>query len=182
VWDADCFVARFDSTRIQLYSDSASVSFSAALTHPDRLEIRNERKPGAGYECIALPGALTDIYGKTNDTLRIKFSIYESKELGAVRVKLPPIKGSGVFELKDRSNRVVWSGTDFGAGELFIQGLVPGEYSAVITEDANANGRFDPVLIRPFQPTEVNHVYPGKISVRANWDVTLDWPSWESAR
>ena len=182
VWDTDCFVARFDSTRIQLYTDSASMPFSASLTNPDRLEIRHERKPGAGYECIALPGALTDIYGKTNDTLRIKFSIYESKDLGAVRVKLPPIKGGGVFELKDRSNRVVWSGTDFSTGELFIQGLVPGEYSAVITEDANANGRFDPVLIRPFQPTEVNHVYPGKISVRANWDVTLDWPSWESAR
>jgi hypothetical protein len=53
VWDADCFVARFDSTRIQLYTDSASMPFSASLTNPDRLEIRHERKPGAGYECIA---------------------------------------------------------------------------------------------------------------------------------
>ena len=182
VWDAECYITRFDSARIQVNADSASVPFTAALTHPDRLEIRNERKPGAGYECIALPGALTDIYGKTNDTLSMKFSVYEAKDLGAVRVKLPPMKGPGVFELKDRSNRVVWSSADFSAGELLIEGLVPGEYSAVITEDSNANGRFDPVLIRPLQPTEVNHVYPGKISVRANWDVTLDWPDWESAR
>jgi uncharacterized protein (DUF2141 family) len=176
--DADCFVARFDSTLIELYTDSVSVPFSASLTHPDRLEIRHERKQGSAYECIVMPGALTDSYGKMNDTLRMKFSVYEAKDLGAVRVKLPLLKGGGVFELKDRGGRVVWSSTDFSSGELFIQGLLPGEYSAFITEDANANGRFDPVLFSPFQPTEVNHMYPGKISVRANWDVTLDWPSW----
>ena len=182
VLEADGVIDRLDSTRIQVYADSASIPFSISQSHPDRLEIRHERKPGKTYECIAMPGALTDIYGKTNDTLRVKFSIYEAKDLGAVRVKLPPMKGAGVLTLKDRSNRVVWSSSALNTAELFIPSLIPGEYSAVITEDVNGNGRFDPIVIQPFSPSEVNHVYPGKISVRANWDVTLDWPAWDSPR
>ena len=182
VLEANVLIDHLDSTRIQVYADSASIPFTISQSHPDRLEIRHERKAGKTYECIAMPGALTDIYGKTNDSLRVKFTIYEAKDLGAVRVKLPPMKGAGVLALKDRSNRLVWSSTVLNTAELFIPALIPGEYSAVITEDVNGNGRFDPIVIQPYSPSEVNHVYPGKISVRANWDVTLDWPAWDSPR
>lgn len=177
---ADRLLAAIDTERIQMFEDSVAIHFDMDRTTPDRVKLSSIWRHGYSYACRVIPGFMTDAYGSTNDSLSFNFSVYESKELGALRMKLPACvdQSNAVLVLKDKNNIIVHSSSDVRAGVLTIQSLLPGDYSAIITEDTNANGRFDPMVIAPVQPTEVNHVYPGKISVRANWDVEIAWPDW----
>jgi hypothetical protein len=187
IWSADSIelragrlLAAIDTERIQMFEDSVAIDFEMDRTAPDRVKLWSSWRLGHAYECRVIPGFMTDAYGSTNDSLSFKFSVYEGRELGALLMKLPVCVdlSNTVLVLKDKNNNMVYSARNVRAGEFTIQGLLPGDYSAIITEDINANGLFDPMVIAPVQPTEVNHVYPGKISVRANWDVEIVWPDW----
>jgi hypothetical protein len=175
------FISAVDSTRITLLEDSVAIPHTLMKATPDRLNLTAGWRAGHRYVCSILPGLTSDFTGATNDTLLIDFSVYEGKELGALRMKLPACveKTNTVLQVLNKSGEPVFTERNAKAGELIVAGLLPGEYSAIITEDKNGNGYFDPLVIAPFQPTEINHVYPGKISIRANWDVEIAWPEWQ---
>jgi hypothetical protein len=106
--------------------------------------------------------------------------VHEAKELGSLRFKVPSaVKNSPhVFQLLDRTKQVVYEKKRVSETEWEIDQLVPGDYTAVLLEDSNGNGHFDPMIINPMQRTERNHQYQGNIQVRANWEVVIDWPAW----
>jgi hypothetical protein len=62
--------------------------------------------------------------------------------------------------------------------DFLIDPLIVGDYTAVVCEDLNQNGLFDPLTLTPFVRSELNHAYAKPIQVRANWEVIIDWPSW----
>jgi len=173
-------ITAVDTARITLLEDSVAVPYTFAKTTADRVRLNATWRSGHRYECEILPGFTTDFKGATNDTLRMNFSVLEGKELGSMRLKLPACieYTNTVLVVLNKSGEVVFTSRNAKAGTLSVLGLLPGEYSAIITEDMNGNGYFDPLVIAPFQPTEINHVYPGKISIRANWDVEIVWPEW----
>jgi hypothetical protein len=78
----------------------------------------------------------------------------------------------------DRSGRVVYTASPVNTAEFSIEKLIPGDYTAVVCEDANQNGLYDPLILAPFQQGERNHACAKPIQVRANWEVVIDWPSW----
>lgn len=178
---AQRLVSNVDSSRIQLLEDSIAIPFTIQKVHPNRITITAVWRPGRKYECNVLPGFTKGFDGAMNDTLRLHFASYEAKDLGVLRIKLPEcVERSGtIFLLKNKSGEIAYQATDVKAGVLSIAELLPGEYTAEITEDRNDNGIFDPAVISPYQPTEVNHVYAGKITVRANWDVEIVWAGWK---
>jgi hypothetical protein len=136
-----------------------------------------DKKPGAAYTIQALPGWLMDDCGETNDTINIRFSVYASKELGSLSFKFPQtiLDDSHSFLLMDKSKKPVSEMNRIQTTEWVLDGLLPGDYTAIICEDSNANGYFDPLQLQPFISSERNHVYGAAIQVRANWEVVIDW-------
>jgi len=163
------------------YADSIETNVNSEAVNTSMRELRFNRMPGSSYRLVALPGWITDDCGETNDTLELSFSVYDLKDLGSLRFMLPDtiLSEPHFFQLKDRTGRVVYSANPVSLIDYSIERLVPGDYTAVVCEDVNQNGLFDPIIISPFQQSERNHAYPKSIQVRANWEVVIDWSSWE---
>jgi uncharacterized protein (DUF2141 family) len=161
-------------------ADSTAIACTSRKINPVTYGLQFEKKAGVDYSILALPGWLTDDCGATNDTLRMRFALYESKELGSLRFKLPKsvLTSAHSFQLLDKSKKVVFTEKSVSNREWVIDNLVPGEYSALICADTNSNGYFDPLQLNPLHVSERNHVYNASIQVRANWEVVIDWPDW----
>jgi hypothetical protein len=176
-------IAILDPTQIRCYVDSVEVMCTGLLDDAAICRLLFDKAPGKNCRVLLLPGAITDDCGAVNDTLKFSFAVYESKELGSLRFKAPSVvKNSAyVFQLLDRTKQVVFENKRVSETEWVIDQLVPGDYTAVLLEDTNGNGHFDPMTIDPMQKTERNHLYQGNIQVRANWEVVIDWPVWNGS-
>jgi uncharacterized protein (DUF2141 family) len=168
---------RFDDAFLKCLADSAEIPCSSIQINAIQRQIRFEEKPGKTYSIQALPGWLTDDCGETNDTLNVNFSFYVPKELGSLRFKLSGevLTSPHTFQLLDRTKKTVYELKRIYASEWTVDHLVPGDYTAIICNDTNGNGFFDPLQINRYQPTERNHTYGPAIQVRANWEVVIDW-------
>jgi hypothetical protein len=176
-------ISGVDSTQIRCYVDSMEVMGTGLLHDAATCRLLFDKAPGSNCRVLLLPGAITDDCGAVNDTLKFSFAVYESKELGSLRFKAPSVVKNSpyVFQLLDRTKQVVFENKQVSETEWVIDQLVPGDYTAVLLEDTNGNGHFDPMTINPMQKTERNHVYQGNIQVRANWEVVIDWPAWKES-
>jgi hypothetical protein len=173
-------IALVNDDLMQCYIDSILIPARSQSITPVQREVLFDKRPGSKYKVRLLPGWITDDCGNTNDTLEFSFSTYDAKELGSLRFKLPDsvVKKNYTFHLYDKSKKLVYYAPEIASAEWVLDNLVSGEYSAVVCEDTNGNGYFDPLQITPRINTERNHYFSGNIQVRANWEVVVDWPSW----
>jgi uncharacterized protein (DUF2141 family) len=174
-------IVTVDDSFLKCYKDSLEIGGSSGPIGALQRAVHLQNKPGKTYSVIALPGWLTDDCGETNDTLRVRFSVYEAKDLGGLRFNLPKssLSGSFVFQLLDRSENVVVEQNPIRSLEFEVGQLVPGDYTARICRDSNGNGYFDPLQLNPLIKTERNYVYGAAIQAKANWEVVIDWPEFE---
>ncbi len=133
--------------------------------------------PNKKYELILLPGALKDIYGRTNDSLIIPVKVLSEKETGSLFVQ---IKNENRFPLlislvndKEQSIRdTVLTGS---TPAVFFGYLPAGVYKLKAVEDINQNGRWDTGnYLKKQKPERVNY-FKEPVTIRANWDVENTW-------
>jgi hypothetical protein len=170
-------IQHLEKSQLTCLMDTVDVPVTSLVVNPTQCEIRFDKQPGKTYRISALPGWLTDDCGEANDTLSLNLSTYNLKELGSLRFMFNSEINSNphTFQLLDKSKKTVFKLDSVRSSELLLEELIPGDYTAIIGDDHNANGYFDPVNIRSFSPSERNHVYVGNIQVRANWEVVVDW-------
>ncbi|MFM7729286.1 MAG: Ig-like domain-containing protein, partial [Flavobacteriales bacterium] len=171
-------IASIDNSRLQTICDSTILACSSAQVDASACEILFDKKPGKSYRITAFPGWIVDDCGEAGDTLRCVFSVYDNKDLGALRIMIPAemLVQPHTFTLLDQSKNPVFHINRITETSWVINDLIPGEYTAIIGADQNANGTIEPALLDPLTKTERNYVYPTNIQVRANWELVVDWP------
>jgi len=130
-----------------------------------------DTKPEQRYNLKLLPGAITDFFGGTNDTITNVYTTRATSDLG----NIPVILGNGtswpvIVQIVEENLEVVASKVVRENGEVNFQYLDPGKYYIRVIYDSNDNGRYDPgnwLLNR--QPEKVVY-YPEIIPLQANWD------------
>jgi hypothetical protein len=137
----------------------------------NRVRLDFGKEPNENYAMEVLPGALTDFFGDTNDTLKTRWRTGSPADYGNLRLNL---QGDTRFpmriELIDRNNAQVRSAYLEQYGEVAFPSLPPGEYRIRIIFDSNGNGRWDTGnFLQKVQPERVIY-YPGTIEMRANWE------------
>ena len=83
-------------------------------------------------------------------------------------------------ELLDMSEKVVGT-AHVKKGEAEFENVEPGYYFARITLDTNGNGRWDTGNFAEHRQPETVLYYPGKLRLRANWDVEQAWDIFATA-
>ena len=173
-------LVKFDKSKIRLVNkDSVAVEYTTEYDEFDqKLYIDFKREPLSKYNFIFLPGALTDFYEKTNDTLSYKLSTKEYEDYGNMVLNLQNVKRFPIIvEITNKKGDNVIA-SEYSTGETTIKFnlLVPEEFTVRIIYDDNKNKVYDTGSFINKTYSEEVFYYQKGIDVRANWDVdqTID--------
>lgn len=127
------------------------------------------------YRLFIEPGAFTDIYGLTNDTIDLSFRIQSLDHYGRIIILLEHVNQQVIIQLMDEKEQIIRYQEHNQDGTVEFPFLEPGKYKLKVIFDRNLNGRWDTGrYLDKIQPEKVLY-YSGEIEVRANWDLELNW-------
>ncbi len=164
-----------DSTKISVVnSDSIAVPFNTILQkNKNQLAIPFTTIPEQKYSITILPGAVTDLFGNSNDSLSFYITTKSLADYGNLRLVLQnnntyPI----IVQLTQKDGTVVQQKRATQNETVFeFKHLTPGNYRVRIIFDTNNNGIWDSGnFLKNIQPERVLH-YPKELDVRANWEL-----------
>ena len=171
-------IDKLNQDSILFYADSISteLSYELKLDEKDqrKLILESNWKESYVYKFQLNSGALTDIYGLTNDTLRFEYLISKKDKFGELSLNITDLNPSFsyIVELQKPDKKAIdifyVSGEE--SFEKLYEFLSPNDYALKIIEDTNGNKRWDPGSYREKR-------YPEKIftinleTLRANWTV-----------
>ncbi len=185
VFTASRPLAGIDTARIALTVDSQAVALPPLIpVDSARRRIRFDRlwSEDSTYRITFLPGALHDITGRRNDTLAFMFRLRPAADFGTLRIHLAAGTPPTPFLVQLTNGDKVVRERSGATGDLDLPFLPPGSYRARIVIDENGNGRWDTGdLFRKKQPERMIY-YGDAITIRANWDLEVDWDAAEDLR
>ncbi|MEZ4757913.1 MAG: Ig-like domain-containing protein [Flavobacteriales bacterium] len=171
-----------DSTRFFLRIDTLERSVRADIDASDpRLIHLGIALPEASQAVLTvLPKGVRDLFGGSNDTVRIALQRSGAKDLGTVRIRMAAdssVEGMRILQLLDGSEKVIREARVDGASrEVAWERIPPGSFSLRVIADLNANGRWDPGMLQEGKQPERVYTYDKPIQVRASWDLRVDVP------
>jgi hypothetical protein len=167
-------LVKFDASKMKIVNkDSTAVPFTTEYDEfQQKLFFNFNKEPLEKYKISLLPGALTDFYDATNDSLTYKIAIKNSSEYGNLKVLLENVKRYPVIvELTDKDGKIL--ATEYAEKNPQVEfiGLEPALFTLRLIYDDNKNKIWDTgSFIEKRQSEEVIY-FPKEIDVRANWDV-----------
>ncbi len=126
---------------------------------------------GQKLRLTLLPGAISDIWQHTHDTIEQYITIADLEDFGSVQLEcintqLP--EGSYHISLIDEKNNVIQDYQVFSDTTLIKSQLTPGSFSLRITEDLNSNCKWDPGNYLNKRQSEKYFELPLE-NVKGNW-------------
>lgn len=171
----------FDSEKIQIISkDSSLIESSLRFNSKYNLaEIYFPKQEDKSYAIKIFPGALTDFFGKTNDTLQFNISTQNSSDYGTLNLNLVNVERLPVIvQMVDKKYKIVAekylpviSSDETEKNEIFFDEITPDKYYLRIIYDDNQNKMWDTgSFLERLQPEQIIY-YPSILEVRANWSL-----------
>ncbi len=164
-----------DTNNIQIFrKDSSLVSFKIDIDNIENAAVVDfELEPNETYNIDLFPGAITDFFGETNDTLSLRLNTASYADLGNLTFN---INGSAVeypliLQLTDEKGGLKREIYATESKPYEFTNLKPGNYLIRVIFDENENKKWDTGnYLKKIQPEKVNY-YPQVIEVRANWEL-----------
>ncbi|MBF4508231.1 Ig-like domain-containing protein [Flavobacterium sp. JLP] len=168
-------LVKFDKSKIKLINkDSTAVDFTTEYNaFEQKLYVDFKKEPLEKYKFTFLPGALTDFYDKTNDTLTYKLSTKELEDYGNLVLNLQNVKRFPIIvEITNKKGDNVIA-TEYSEGKTKIEFnlLEPEEFTVRIIYDDNKNKIYDSGNFLTKTYSEEVFYFQKAVDVRANWDV-----------
>ncbi|MBF4493718.1 Ig-like domain-containing protein [Flavobacterium sp. MR2016-29] len=168
-------LVKFDKSKIKLINkDSTAVDFTTEYNEfEQKLYVDFKKEPLEKYKFTFLPGALTDFYDKTNDTLTYKLSTKELEDYGNLVLNLQNVKRFPIIvEITNKKGDNVIA-TEYSEGKTKIEFnlLEPEEFTVRIIYDDNKNKIYDSGNFLTKTYSEEVFYFQKAVDVRANWDV-----------
>jgi hypothetical protein len=166
-------LAAVDKTNMRIQNkDSVAVDFTTAYDdYFQKLTLDFAREPLEKYNIRFLPGAMTDMFGKTNDTLNYSLTTKNTSDYGNLRMTLQNVRTFPVIvELTNAKGEVMASAHSL-ENVVNFDNLEPARYLLRIIYDTNNNKEWDSGNFLQKRHTEEVIYYPTEIEVRSNWDV-----------
>ena len=171
-------ILSFNKDKIKITKqDSIAVDFTVAYRDFEQeLVLDFKKEEEEKYFISILPGAVTDFYGTTNDSITQKIMTKAFADYGNLRVNLKNVKRFPVIvELTDKSGKQIASQTSAEKTNLNFDLINPMIYTLRLIYDDNANKKWDTGNFLEKKQAEQIIYYPKEIDVRANWDVEQEF-------
>ncbi len=168
-------LVKFDKSKIKLVNkDSTAVDFTTEYDEfNQKLYVDFKKEPQEKYNFTFFPGALTDFYEKTNDTLSYKLSTKEAADYGNLVLNLKNVKRFPIIvEITNKKgDEVLASEYSEGNTKIEFNLLVPTQFTVRIIYDDNKNKMYDAGSFLDKRYAEEVFYYQQEVDVRSNWDV-----------
>ncbi len=127
------------------------------------------------YSLDVYPGAFTDIYGLTHDTVSVGFSTRGEEWYSRILLNLSGVEGPKILQLFDKDDRIVRVKMVSEDGLVEFPFLEPAGFTLKVVHDDNGNGKWDTgSYLEGLQPESVSF-HPGTITIRSNFDMEINW-------
>ena len=153
--------------------DSIQVNFTSELKIFENIvELSFTKSENQAYKVTVLPGALTDFYGATNDTLSKSLTTKAFSDYGNLSLTLQNVKSFPVIvQLTDEKGEVKAEKYSTSQIGLRFEFITPGKYLIRVIYDRNENRIWDTGNYLKGQNPEEIIYFPEVLDVRPNWDV-----------
>ncbi len=124
------------------------------------------------YTIKLLPGAVTDFFDSTNDTLQFNVNTRVASDYGTLSLTIKNVVQYPIIvQILDNKYRIVGEEYLSEAKNVFFDALSPNKYFLRIIYDDNQNHKWDSgSFLNRLQPEKIIY-YPTQIEVRANWSL-----------
>ncbi|MFK8297765.1 Ig-like domain-containing protein [Capnocytophaga cynodegmi] len=179
-WKSNIPILKVDTTKIKVFDkDSLQLPFKTKLDK-DKLEysLLFDKKYNTSYRIEALPEAITDFFGNTNDTLRVNLKTKKLEDYSILKLTIKkelqfPVILQLTNEKGDKTESELYFET--AQKEYVFENINPGKYKIRIIEDKNKNKIWDTGnFLKRIQPERILY-YPNLVELRANWEVEEVW-------
>ncbi len=164
----------FDVEKFQVMAkDSSLVETTIKLNKKyNWAEVYFPKQEEKSYSIMMLPGALTDFFEKTNDTLQFNVNTRSASDYGTINLTLVNVNRFPIIvQMVDSKYNVVAEEFLTENKNVFFDELSPAKYFLRIIYDDNQNGKWDTgSFLNRLQPEKIIY-YPKQIEVRANWSL-----------
>lgn len=168
-------IAAIDTSKIEVFDkDTIPLRYTYNLDEKQN-EIRLKWKvdPDQKYYINALPNAIKDLYGNTNDTLNYNASTKSLSDLGSIKITLNNVSEYPVIIQLTNNNGEVKNEIYADSKQPFYEFNYqePGKYFIRIIFDSNKNGKWDTGnYLQKIVPERIVY-FPDEIELRANWEI-----------
>lgn len=166
------FISLWDST-VYIEDPNKSGAFVLAPVRSSRIGLKENTK----YHLFIPPGSFTDIFGLTNDTIKVDFKTREQKYYGSLKLSITISKTSGnyIVQLMDEREHIIREDVIHTSQQIAYEYLHPQKYKLKIIYDSNSNSKWDTGNYLKNIPPEKVLYNSELIMIRSNWDADLDW-------
>jgi hypothetical protein len=167
-------LVKFDNAKIKLVNkEGTAVPFTSEYDEfNQKLYFDFKKEPSEEYAFTIQPGAFTDFFEKSNDTLIYKAITKTAAEYGNLSISLQNVKQFPVIiELTNQKGELL--ATEYSEKNTTIDFnlIEPALYSLRAIYDVNKNKEWDSGNYLEKRQAEEVIYYSKEIDVRANWDV-----------
>lgn len=163
-----------DSSKFKMtFQDTVPVPLTLQLDSAlNKVKVGFLKQPSRNYSLQLLPGAVTDFFGDTNDSITYRLSTKGLADYGNLRMYLQGLQEENIIlQLTDEKGVTKREIIAAEPQAFEFNALEPGRYRIRIIYDRNANGKWDTGdYLDKVQPEQVIY-YPELIEVRANWEL-----------
>ncbi len=121
------------------------------------------------------PGTFTDIFGLSNDTIKLDFKTQEEKFYGTLKMGIKMKDKPAYLLLLTNEKGELFNLTSSNKDTILYTYLPPGPYKLKIIYDTNKDGKWTTGNYFEKRNPEKIIYYPGAITIRSNWDLELEW-------
>lgn len=137
------------------------------------LEVKLEEE--TKYRLEILPGAFTDIYGRSNDSVLVEFKTSVRDKYANLLLNLQAVDTTFVIQVLTEKEDVVAEAQVEKAGVHRFDYLRPGKYRLRAIRDENGDGKWTPGEYAIGKQPEAVTYYPDVLELKANWDLEQAW-------
>lgn len=164
----------FDAEKFQVMAkDSLVIEANIVLNKKyNWAEVVFTKQEDQSYNLSLMPGALTDFFEKSNDTLQFNISTRMESEYGILNLTLVNVDRYPIIvQMVDSKYNVVAEEYLTENKNVYFDELSPEKYFLRIIYDDNQNGSWDTgSFLNRMEPEKIIY-YPKQIEVRANWSL-----------
>jgi hypothetical protein len=133
-----------DTSRMRVYRDTMQVTYRIRTDAAGLLTSFESDYTEGSYSILLLPGAVSDVFGRSNDTIRYVFNVPAERSRGSLTVIVKSSSQARILQLISEKDEVRRQVMMPAAGTVEIAGIDPGVYRIRMITDSNGNGYWDP--------------------------------------